>query len=92
MSRLRLTNPQRLVLRALLRCPRELYGLELVAVTEVPRGTLYPLLRRFESAGWVTRRDEDRPPSGSRAARTYYVLTPAGTALAESVGPVRGAA
>ena len=73
-----------LVLAALSRLRGEEYGYSLrkklaASGLEVDEGTLYPLLRRLESQGYLTSRwqlEEGRP-------RKYYTLAPAGeTALA----------
>lgn len=44
-------------------------------------GTLYPLLARFESAGWV---EVDWRPGESGPDRKYFSLTPTGVAELES--------
>jgi DNA-binding PadR family transcriptional regulator len=45
------------VLQALLRAQdNELYGLDLIRETGVPAGTVYPLMKRLEEAGWITTR------------------------------------
>jgi len=52
------------------------YGLELMRLTGMPSGTMYPLLARFESAGWLTRTREDIDPvAEGRPRRTLYTLT-----------------
>ncbi|MEZ4457450.1 MAG: PadR family transcriptional regulator [Gemmatimonadales bacterium] len=62
------------------------YGLDIVARTGLPTGTVYPALGRLKDAGlltahWEDQRDADRE---GRPRRRYYRLTPAGrTALAE---------
>ena len=56
------------------------YGFDISDVTGLPSGTVYPILRRLETAGLVKSRwepvqlsrDEGRPP------RRYYELTGAG--------------
>jgi PadR family transcriptional regulator PadR len=50
------------------------YGYELMKLTRLGSGTLYPVLARLESAGWLTAGREDahdlrRPP------RTYYTVS-----------------
>lgn len=64
------------------------YGFDIMDVTGLPSGTVYPALRRLEEAGLVDSRwekegiaqREQRPP------RKYYELTRDGTdALAEAV-------
>lgn len=42
------------VLSAIMGSSQELSGSELAAVTRLASGTLYPILIRLETAGWVT--------------------------------------
>ena len=64
------------------------YGLDIMTVTGLPSGTVYPTLSRMETRGFVrgvweavgTAEREGRP------RRRYYELTPAGVrALAEAL-------
>jgi DNA-binding PadR family transcriptional regulator len=74
----KLTYPTTLVLHALAHGFR--HGFDILDVTGLPSGTVYPILRRLEheelvSADWedvAIARDELRPP------RRYYQLTAAG--------------
>jgi PadR family transcriptional regulator, regulatory protein PadR len=66
------------VIRVFLDDPaRPRYGYELMKAAHLSSGTLYPILVRLESAGWLARGRED---TGYRAAgrppRTNYVITP----------------
>ena len=78
---MKLTHPTTLVLEALARGAR--YGFDVIDRTELPSGTVYPILRRLERDGCALGRwedvaiaqDERRPP------RRYYELTAAGRAL-----------
>jgi DNA-binding PadR family transcriptional regulator len=62
------------------------YGFQIIDVTGLRAGTVYPILRRFEAEGWVrsswervTRaRAEGRPP------RRNYRLTAAGQAMVQA--------
>jgi DNA-binding PadR family transcriptional regulator len=63
------------------------YGFDVMAITGLASGTVYPALRRLESAGYVASKwerqsvaqQEQRPP------RKYYEVTKTGkTALAEA--------
>jgi len=65
-----------------------LYGFDIIDVTGMPGGTVYPALRRLDDAGYLTSewekpsiaQSEPRPP------RKYYELTRAGReVLAEAV-------
>ncbi|MER6128631.1 helix-turn-helix transcriptional regulator [Streptomyces sp. NPDC001795] len=57
-----------------------LYGLELSRMTDLPNGTLFPLLERLRQAGWVERyweQDEIAEAEG-RPRRRFYRLTDKG--------------
>jgi PadR family transcriptional regulator PadR len=65
-----------------------LYGFDIIDITGLPGGTVYPALRRLEDAGYLSSKweaphiaqSEPRPP------RKYYELTREGRdALAEAV-------
>ena len=76
-----LTLPTTVVLQALADGHR--YGFDVMDVTGLPSGTVYPMLRRLEGeglvrAGWedpAEAREEQRPP------RRYYQLTASGEQL-----------
>ena len=64
------------------------YGFDIIDITGMPGGTVYPALRRLEEAGHLTSMWEK--PSVARAeprpARKYYELTRSGReALADAV-------
>lgn len=75
----RITATVALVLRAFLddvRAPR--YGIELMKVTRLPSGTLYPTMARLERAGWLVSELEDIDPTVERRPpRRYMRLNPA---------------
>ena len=63
------------------------HGFDIMDATDLPSGTIYPILRRLDAEGFVrsrweretVARREQRPP------RRYYELTPAGESkLAEA--------
>jgi PadR family transcriptional regulator, regulatory protein PadR len=83
---MRLTLQVQLTLRAMLDEPaRELYGLELVEATGLPPGTMYPIMARLETAGWVTSRWEEAGPEAmGRPRRRYYRLTEGGVVEARA--------
>ena len=63
------------------------YGFEIMRLTDLPAGTVYPLLRRLESAGHLSSRWESGTESAGegRPQRRYYALTDQGErALAEA--------
>jgi PadR family transcriptional regulator PadR len=68
------------VLRALLDSPTtDHYGLEIMKATGLKSGSLYPILRRLEEAGWIEGRwEEIDPKSEGRPRRRLYRLTPEG--------------
>ena len=65
-----------------------LYGFDIIDITGVPGGTVYPALRRLEEAGFLASKWEKQSISQSepRPQRKYYELTRAGReALGEAV-------
>jgi DNA-binding PadR family transcriptional regulator len=72
------------VLQAFLDAPEdETYGFELVKVTGLPSGSVYPILRRLEENGLVKAREEVIDPDALRPRiRIFYRLTSAGRAFA----------
>ena len=67
---------------------RYLYGFDIIDITGVPGGTVYPALRRLEEAGYLASKWEKRSIAQAkpRPPRKYYDLTRAGReALAEAV-------
>ena len=78
---LNITYPTVLVLRAIERgyC----YGFDIMDVTGLPSGTVYPALRRLEQHSLLRSRweDERKAAAEQRPPRRYYVLTRAGKDL-----------
>lgn len=68
------------------------YGLDIVAQTGLPSGTVYPTLARLKDAGllravWEDHRQAER---SGRPRRRYYLLTASGgAALAEGAARLR---
>jgi DNA-binding PadR family transcriptional regulator len=65
-----------------------LYGFDIIDVTGLPGGTVYPALRRLEDAGYLISRWEKHriAQAEQRPPRKYYELTrPGQDALAEAV-------
>lgn len=82
---LRMTTGVLAVLGALLERPGdELYGLEIVRASGLEPGTIYPILQRLRTNGWVNDRWEDPQPAQAqgRPPRRYYRLTIEGRARA----------
>jgi PadR family transcriptional regulator PadR len=75
-----MTYPTALVLVAIRNGHR--YGFDLMDVTGLPDGTVYPILRRLEKRGVLAGawEDESTARSERRPARRYYRLTPVGEA------------
>jgi PadR family transcriptional regulator, regulatory protein PadR len=60
---------------------RELSGADIAERTGILSGTLYPILIRFKSAGWLKDRwEDDEPVELGRPKRRYYKLTAVGQA------------
>lgn len=76
----RLTQPTLKALRFLLETPREgRSGAEISKATKVGSGTLYPMLARLETAGWLSSEWELVNPSEvGRPRRRFYKLTAVG--------------
>lgn len=74
MSLGRVTIPMALVIDALLtQTDDEVHGYTLTKTINLSAGTVYPILQRLETAGWVTSRwDNAARTPGGRAARRYY--------------------
>jgi PadR family transcriptional regulator, regulatory protein PadR len=72
------------VLRAFLDDPTApRYGMELIRVTGLPSGTIYPVLARLEHAEWlVSEKEAIDPLLEGRPPRRYYTLSPEGAARA----------
>jgi PadR family transcriptional regulator PadR len=77
MGDIRVTLQTQLVLRILLRnLQGEHYGLEIAKAVGLPSGTIYPILARLESAGWIESDWEVINESvEGRRKRRYYRLT-----------------
>lgn len=95
----RLTHQTLKVLRLFANQPREqMAGADIARMTKLGSGTLYPILDRFEKAGWLTSRWENVEPSSlGRPRRRLYQITGVGqqhviTALNELGVPAGGAA
>lgn len=81
---MRVTTAVAKVLAAFLEDPdAERYGLDLIRITGLPSGTLYPILARLQRAGWVDASwEEIDAAAAGRPARRYYRLTHEGVAAA----------
>lgn len=80
----RLSHSAALILKALSIGYR--FGFDIMEVTGLPSGTVYPALRRLERDELVASQWEcetDATASG-RPARRYYEITPAGKAAAQT--------
>lgn len=75
------------VLNSFLASPsRELSGADLLSFAGIPSGTLYPILIRFEEAGWLTSRWEKRDAGvKGRPVRKLYRITGVGAAKAAAL-------
>jgi len=69
------------VLEALLASSEPIWGLRIIKQTGRHPGTVYPILERLESQGWVTSTwEKDGSRSGPR--RRFHALTPEGRTAA----------
>jgi PadR family transcriptional regulator PadR len=71
------------------------YGLELIAATGLPSGTVYPTLGRLRSRGLIRSRWEDQRVADreGRPRRRYYELSPEGArALTEGLERIQAVA
>jgi PadR family transcriptional regulator len=77
MQDLDITPKMAMVLKVFLEDPDQpRYGFELMKLTGIASGSLYPMLARLERAGWLTRGKEDIDPhAAGRPARTNYSIT-----------------
>ena len=78
MSAVRMTHATALILRAVKLGYS--YGFDIIDVTGLPSGTIYPVLRRLERVGYLSSRWEERKVADSerRPKRKFYELTPLG--------------
>ena len=62
------------------------FGLDIMEVTGLTSGTVYPTLERLESRGWLKSRWEDEAAAHAegRPARRYFALTASGTTVLKS--------
>jgi PadR family transcriptional regulator, regulatory protein PadR len=81
---LNITPKMATVLKAFLEDPDQpRYGFELMKITGMASGSLYPMLARLEAAGWLSRGKEDIDPrAAGRPARTHYTITGAAASAA----------
>jgi DNA-binding PadR family transcriptional regulator len=82
-SPIRLTHTTALILQALATGSR--HGFQIMEVTGLPSGTVYPVLRRLEREGAVDSEWEDRQDArdAGRRRRRVYRLNGSGQLLAE---------
>jgi PadR family transcriptional regulator PadR len=77
----RVTGATVAVLAALIEHGEPCWGLAVIKASERPAGSVYPILERLETAGWVTSSwEDDTSRSGPR--RRYYELTDEGALAA----------
>ncbi|GLY74402.1 PadR family transcriptional regulator [Actinoallomurus iriomotensis] len=79
-SEVKITTTVAKVLRVFLEEPAQLrYGFEIMQLTRLASGTLYPILARLEQAGWLVGRQEDIDPASSgRPRRRLYMISEQG--------------
>lgn len=85
MQQPRLSQHSLAALRHLMRTSRQ-SGADITRATGTRPGTLYPMLRRLETFGWLTSKWETGDPSEiGRPLRRLYSITPAGKSGMKSV-------
>ena len=61
------------------------YGLDIIRETGLASGSVYPILHRLETEGWLASRWENIDPTvEARPARRFYSLTAIGATGAEA--------
>jgi PadR family transcriptional regulator PadR len=93
MPRITLTYSTGIVLQAI--AQGYSYGFDIMDISGLPDGTVYPALRRLERAGLLSSEWEDRQIATreQRPPRRYYELTPEGAdSLARARARFRGLA
>ena len=77
MQDLDITPKMARVLKIFLEDPGEpRYGFEIMRLTGLASGSLYPMLARLEEAGWLTRGKENIDPhTEGRPIRLHYTIT-----------------
>ena len=83
MSEVRLSHTSALILQSIGTAHH--YGFDVMVVTGLPSGTVYPALRRLERDRFVVSRWEEFTASPQRPIRKYYKLTPTGAAALRDV-------
>ena len=80
----RMTVQTQAVLGALLAADGEIYGLQIVRASGLAAGTIYPILQRLLTSGWIVARWEpaEQAQAQRRPPRRYYELSPQGRARA----------
>ncbi len=88
----RITEATVAVLEVLSQSDEPCWGLRIIKSSGKPAGSVYPILDRLESAGWVTSSwEDDATRPGPR--RRYYELTQGGaSAAAAAIRKVRASA
>jgi DNA-binding PadR family transcriptional regulator len=81
-STLRLSHSAALILKAI--SLGYCFGLDVMEITGLPSGTVYPALRRLERDGFVQSQweSDEEAAAGQRPARRYYEVTKPGKATA----------
>jgi DNA-binding PadR family transcriptional regulator len=82
MTKLRMTFTTGVVLQSISRGYR--YGFDIMDVSGLPDGTVYPALRRLEDAGMLLSEWESEDTAGKRPQRCYYRLTDDGLEMLAS--------
>lgn len=87
----RITPATAEVLAVLLDAPKPVWGLRVVHETGRPSGSVYPILSRLESAGWVASAWEDDPERSGPRRRLYQLTADAVPAARAAIAHARTA-
>jgi len=84
MQDLDITPKMAMVLKVFLEDPDQpRYGFELMKLTDMASGSLYPMLAKLEGSGWLTKGKENIDPrAAGRPARMHYTITGAAVSAA----------
>lgn len=75
MTRVKRSDVSQRILQLLADEPGAIWGLEICRKLTLKPGTVYPILKRFEAAGWVTSEWETEPRGSKGPRRKLYRLS-----------------
>lgn len=75
MTRVKRSDVSKRILQLLADEPGAIWGLEICRKLTLKPGTVYPILKRFEAAGWVTSEWETEPRGSKGPRRKLYRMS-----------------